>query len=60
MTIHHSCWDKMQGKTGRLGEKSGKGERLAMAMRRFRRAPFAADDRLLVRTEFVTNPFARE
>jgi hypothetical protein len=34
MTIHHSGWLEMQGKTGHLGEKSGRGERLAMAMSR--------------------------
>jgi hypothetical protein len=31
MTIHHSGGLEMQGKTGNLGEKSGRGERLAMA-----------------------------
>jgi hypothetical protein len=38
MTIHHSGWLEMQGKTGHLGEKSVKGERLAITMRQFRRA----------------------
>jgi len=38
MTIHHPGWLEMQRKTGHLGEKSERGERLAM-MRWFRRAP---------------------
>jgi hypothetical protein len=32
MTIHHSGGREKQEETGNLGEKSGRGERLAMAM----------------------------
>jgi len=38
MTIDRSGSRETKGKTGDLGENSGKGERLAMAMRRFRQA----------------------
>jgi hypothetical protein len=48
----------MQGKTGDLGEKSGRGERLAMAMRRLSASPpgsrFAADYVMLVRRRLST------
>jgi hypothetical protein len=32
MTIHHSGCDEMQGKSGRVGDKSARGERLAMVI----------------------------
>jgi hypothetical protein len=58
MTIDRSGGREMQGKNGHFGEESGKAN--GWRWRCAGEPALAADDRLLVRTEFVTTPFARE